>query len=85
METMNISLPEKLKDYIEERVKTGGYGHVSEYVRELIRQDQKRSDENRLEMMLLAGLNSGSGRTLSKSDWNELRQEIRKRITTRRK
>jgi len=85
METMTISVPENLKNYIEERVRTGGYGNVSEYVRELIRQDQKQNDEARLEMMLLAGLNSGSGRSLTKKDWTDLRQQIRKRIIARRK
>ena len=59
MNTMNISLPKNLKEYIEERVKTGGYGNISEYVRELIRQDQKRRVDDRLEALLLEGLRSG--------------------------
>ena len=39
MSTMNISLPEELKDFVDSQVKRG-YGTSSEYVRELIRKDQ---------------------------------------------
>jgi hypothetical protein len=37
METMNIALPDELKEYVRERIGNGGYSSVSEYVRELIR------------------------------------------------
>jgi Arc/MetJ-type ribon-helix-helix transcriptional regulator len=48
METMNISLPDSLKGFVDSRVKTGGYSSVSEYVRDLVREDQKRqTQENR--------------------------------------
>ena len=42
MATMNISLPDPLKDYIEERVVNGGYSTTSEYFRDLVRADQKQ-------------------------------------------
>jgi antitoxin ParD1/3/4 len=48
---MNISLPEELKDFVDEQVKKG-YGTSSEYVRKLIRKDQ---DRLRLRGLLLAG------------------------------
>ena len=51
MGTMNISLPDELRDFVEEQVKRG-YGTSSEYVRELIRRDQ---DRLRLRSLLLAG------------------------------
>lgn len=57
--TMNIALPDTLRSYVEERVSTGGYGNTSEYVRELIRADQKRQAEEKLEALLLEGINSG--------------------------
>ena len=41
MKSMNISLPDTMRDYIEEQVAQGGYSSVSEYFRELVRQDQK--------------------------------------------
>ena len=52
MSTMNISLPEPLKQFVGERVSKTGYGTSSEYVRELIRRDQ---DRLRLRELLLAG------------------------------
>jgi antitoxin ParD1/3/4 len=55
---MNISLPDTLRSFVEEQVSSGGYSTVSEYIRELVRSDQKRKEEH-LASLLLAGLNSG--------------------------
>ncbi len=57
--TMNISLPETMKAFVEEQVDSGVYGSASEYVRELVRRDQKERAQTRLETLLLAGLESG--------------------------
>jgi antitoxin ParD1/3/4 len=48
MGTMNISLPDSLKAFVEQQVAQGGYGTSSEYVRELIRKDQDRATLRRL-------------------------------------
>jgi antitoxin ParD1/3/4 len=53
MTSLNISLPEALKTYVEGRVASGDWGTPSEYVRELIRQDKQRRMLN-LEQELLA-------------------------------
>jgi antitoxin ParD1/3/4 len=42
MATMNISLPDKLKDFVEERVAEGRYSNASDFMRDLIRKDQER-------------------------------------------
>ncbi len=55
MSTMNISLPETLKTFVDEQVSQRGYGTSSEYVRELIRKDQ---DRLHLRELLLAGASS---------------------------
>ena len=55
MSTMNISLPEELKSFVDQQVSTRGYGTSSEYVRELIRKDQERL---LLRALLLAGAGS---------------------------
>ena len=52
MGTMNVSLPDSLRDFVDEQVAGAGYGTSSEYVRELIRNDQERL---RLRAMLLEG------------------------------
>lgn len=53
MTSLNISLPEALKEYVEGQVATGDWGTPSEYVRELIRQDKERRLGN-LEQELVA-------------------------------
>ncbi|WP_207882502.1 type II toxin-antitoxin system ParD family antitoxin [Pseudomonas sp. 30_B] len=55
MSTMNISLPDSLKSFVDEQVSQRGYGTSSEYVRELIRKDQ---DRQRLRGLLIAGAES---------------------------
>jgi len=58
MSTMNISLPESLKQFIDQQVANRGYGTSSEYVRELIRRDQ---DRQLLRGLLLEGASSAPG------------------------
>lgn len=53
MTSLNISLPEPLKQYIEDQVASGDWGTPSEYIRELIRQDKERRLNN-LEQDLIA-------------------------------
>src|SRR5271163_3156980 len=59
MQTMNISLPDPMKQYVEEQVSAGGYSSASEYVRELVRADQKRRAKEELEQILINAMNSG--------------------------
>ena len=56
MTSMNISLPQVLKAYVEGQVASGDWGTPSEYIRELIRQDKERRIAN-LEQELLAAAN----------------------------
>ena len=56
MATMNISLPDNLKSFIDARVSKDGYGNVSEYVRDLVRQDQKRKEQEESEIIYLEKL-----------------------------
>lgn len=60
---MNISLPGPLKAFVDAQIAEGRYGTVSEYMRELIRADEKRRAQERLETLLLEGLAS------AESDW----------------
>ena len=48
MQTMNISLPDSLKDFVDHQIAEGRYSSVSEYIRDLIRDDEKRKAEMRL-------------------------------------
>jgi antitoxin ParD1/3/4 len=45
MATMNISLPDPMKQWVEAQADTGRYSNASDYVRDLIRRDQERADK----------------------------------------
>ena len=51
--TLNISLPETQRLFVEEKIKKEGYGTISEYVRELIRSEQKKDQIKQQEMEFL--------------------------------
>jgi antitoxin ParD1/3/4 len=74
MTTMNISLPETLKSFVDEQVAGRGYGTSSEYVRELIRQDQ---DRQRLRSLLLDGAESRPGPPANAAYFEVLRSRVR--------
>lgn len=80
MKSMNISLPDSMRTYVEEQVANGGYSTASEYFRELVRNDQQRKAQERLEVLLLEGLNSGTATGITAQDWQDIRQTVRKRI-----
>ena len=66
MATMNVSLPDPMKDWVEAQAKSGRYSNASDYVRDLIRRDQERADKlAELQKLLTEGLESGvSDRTM---------------------
>ena len=84
MESMNISLPEPLKQFVDTQIASGRYSSVSEYVRELIRDDEKRKAEERLESLLLEGLQGGET-TLTADDWKTIRTEALAQLQARRR
>ncbi len=66
MQTMNISLPDQLKDFVDVQVGSGRYSSVSEYVRDLIRDDEKRKAQQKLETLLMEGMQSGGPTEMTK-------------------
>ena len=68
MATMNISLPEPMKYWVEAQTKGGRYSNASDYVRDLIRRDQERADKlASLQSLITEGMESGIS-TLSAED-----------------
>ena len=63
--TMSFALPDALRSYIDQRVRSGQYGNTSEYLRDLIRHDQEEQAKKRLRELIEEGLQSGSWRTLT--------------------
>jgi antitoxin ParD1/3/4 len=74
MSTMNISLPDSLKDFVDEQVNERGYGTSSEYVRELIRKDK---DRLRLRGLLLAGAESAPTKPVDEAYFDRLRRKAK--------
>ena len=81
---MNISLPEELKEYVEAQTR-GVYSTPSEYVRELIRGDQKRRAKEKLDTLLLEGLSSGASIPVDAAFWSDLKQEALAKLQSRKK
>jgi antitoxin ParD1/3/4 len=79
MSTMNISLPDALKDFVDDRVQKDGFSTSSEYVRELIRADQVRQAERHLVALLRSGLESGAGIPVTKAYWARKRKALVRR------
>ncbi len=77
MATMNVSLPDPMKDWVEQQAKGGRYSNASDYVRDLIRRDQERGEKiDRMQQFVTEGLESGSGdRSMS-----EIRESARAQV-----
>jgi antitoxin ParD1/3/4 len=73
MSTMNISLPDPMKTFVDEQVEARGYGSSSEYVRDLIRKD---GDRQRLRGLLLVGAQSSPGEPADAAYFDNLRARI---------
>ncbi len=73
MTSINVSLPFSMKEFVEGEVAREGYGTVSEFIRELLRDVKKRREEEKLEKLLLTALDSPAS-PMTKQDWNEIRE-----------
>lgn len=57
MATMNVSLPDPMREWVDQQIKGGSYANASDYIRDLIRHDQRRNDA--LTTAIREGLESG--------------------------
>ena len=83
MQTMNISLPDPMKQYVEEQVNRGSYSSASEYVRELVRADQKRQGKDALELRIVESINSGESIAITPEMLDDARRRLRTRAKSR--
>ena len=75
MATMNISLPDSMREWVEAKTKSGQYSNNSDYVRDLIRKDQERGNKIKaLQAAIDQGLASGSAGAL---DMNKVKQKAK--------
>ena len=59
MASLNISMPDELRKFVTRRTKQTNHATPTEYIRSLVRDDQKRAERETLEELLLDGLDSG--------------------------
>jgi antitoxin ParD1/3/4 len=79
MDSMNLTLPPGLEEFVQARVAAGGYSSIGDYVRDLIRADQRHEAKRALENEILKGIMSGDSVPMTKSDWQDIRDEVRAR------
>jgi antitoxin ParD1/3/4 len=77
MATMNVSLPDKMKQWVENRIKKGDYSNTSDYVRDLIRRDQRmREQAEILSRALEEGENSGISGSSVDEIYNSIKSDV---------
>lgn len=80
MTELKISLPDDLRDFIDRQVATGDYGTIEGYINHLLRQEQERVAEKRLETLLIEGLDSGDPVEADEDWWTRKRSDLAKRL-----
>ena len=85
MTTLNLSLPDSMRSFVQKQVRHGGYSSSSEYVRALLRQEQQRYAQSTLEAKLLEGMASGRPTEMTPRDWSDIRRAVSRRKSRSRK
>lgn len=81
MATMNVSLPDAMKKWVESQTRTGRYGNASDYVRDLIRRDQERTDKIAAMQRLV---DEGRASGISEESMDDILAEARRQARVRR-
>jgi len=76
MATMNVSIPDQMRKWVENQIKSGIYSNASDYVRDLIRRDQEAKDKRET---LIRALESGASSGVSKRTLNDIWKEVKTR------
>ena len=79
MATMNISLTDPLKQFVDDEVREGGFASTSDYMRDLIRQRQRRKAEETLRALIAEGLASGPAVPMAPDFFDQMRERARER------
>ncbi|MDF5706820.1 MAG: type II toxin-antitoxin system ParD family antitoxin [Nostoc sp. S4] len=80
MTSINISLSESMKVFVDEQVAKGGYNSVSEYLQELISQEQKRKAQEHVEELLIEGIDSGEVIEVNNEWWDKKRTYLMNKL-----
>jgi antitoxin ParD1/3/4 len=83
--SVNISLPQAMKEWVEAQVAAGGYGTTSEFVHQLLRAEQQRQVREQIDRTLHEALDGGPATPMTPTDWERIRREGRKRIAAKKR
>lgn len=85
--TMNVSMPSPMRKFVEERVSSEGFGNASEFIRDLVREKQRRIEyeRRRLVRMIRDGIESGPGVEITEEWWDKKKAEWTSQRTQKRK
>lgn len=76
MATMNISLPDPMRDWVDSRSQQGAYANKSDYVRDLIRKDQLQAQKLKtMQKAITKGLESGEAKAFDKDLFKKRMQD----------
>jgi antitoxin ParD1/3/4 len=77
MASLNVAMPDELREYVEQRTKNGGFSTPTEYVRQLIRADREKETQRRLESALLERIDDEEYSDVTPADLEDLRSRVR--------
>jgi len=75
VKSLHVTLPTKLRSYVDKQVRSQGYSTNSDYIQSLIRKEIESQEQKKLEKMLLEGLASGT-KEYSEKEWDEFHNNL---------
>lgn len=84
-QSIHLSLPVALKSWVRTQSKDGGYSTVSEFIRDVLRREQKRSLRSAIDAKLLEAVESNSSKPMTDEDWKNIRKKGQEKLNKLRK
>ena len=81
MNTLTVTLPKGLKDFIKRQAVAGGFTSVEDYIRTLVADEQKRKARERLEGLVLEGARSGKPLVADSRYWEQKNRKLKSRYS----
>jgi len=83
MDSLTVTLPADMKEFVEGEARAAGFATADEYVRAVLRNEQQRKAREKIDGLLLEGVHSGPASPMTPQDWDEIRSEVRERHAKR--
>lgn len=84
MQSVSVSIEDQLKNFADSQVASGRYASMSDYVRHLIDEDERRALQEKLEAALIEGIESGAPSEMTRQDWADIRRDAMRELEARR-